>query len=161
MQTMTEALYEMVHSDRGLARRVAARLGVNYQTLLNKLHPVYDQHRVHADEILPILDAVEHETGDRKLSDEPLHWLCAQRGGVFFRPPREQVTLADATRAALCATREFGETIGAFERATACCGPAGRRITDAELAEFMREAQQAQAAIAGFVALVRASRDDD
>ncbi|GAB6175922.1 phage regulatory CII family protein [Desulfobaculum senezii] len=86
-------------------KRLAARVGRGYQTLLNELNPDYSTHKLGADLVLPIM----HATGD----NAPLDWLARERGGVFVDLTGVAERLGNApstvTMQCVAATKEFGD----------------------------------------------------
>ncbi|MHC1701818.1 MAG: phage regulatory CII family protein [Humidesulfovibrio sp.] len=74
-----------------------------YNTMMSELS---DQpgHKLGANMVLPIMDLAE--------SDEPMHFLARQRGGVFIKLPEASGAEGAVQIAALGAVKEFGELMG-------------------------------------------------
>ena len=82
------------------AKSIASLLGKPYHTLMSELSR-QDVHKFGADLVLPILLLTD--------SDEPLHFLARQRGGVFIRLPDPADTNSDLVQALAASIKEFGE----------------------------------------------------
>lgn len=82
------------------AHTIARMLGKPYQTLMSELSG-QPGHKFGADLVLEAMDLAE--------SDEPVHFLARQRGGVFIKLPAAVGSESAVQLAAMGAVKEFGE----------------------------------------------------
>lgn len=82
------------------AHTIASLLGKPYQTLMSELSG-QPGHKFGADLVLPAMNLAD--------SDEPVHFLARQRGGVFIKLPKAQGAEGEVQIAAMGAVKEFGE----------------------------------------------------
>jgi hypothetical protein len=82
------------------AHTIASLLGKPYQTLMSELSS-QPGHKFGADLVLRAMELAG--------SDEPLHFLARQRGGVFIKLPEAGGSEGAVQLAAMGAVKEFGE----------------------------------------------------
>lgn len=125
------------------ARTIASLMeGKNYQTLMSELSR-QQGHKFGADLVLPIMDLAN--------SDEPLHFLARQRGGVFIKLPEATCDGSPVQLAALTSVKEFGELM-----AEVGGGLASGDLSRDECDRITKEGQEAVTAIMGLLQLVGA-----
>jgi len=130
------------------AAHVAETVGKDYFTLSKELLPSNPGHKFGTRDLVPLMLACG--------SDAPVAYLAARMGGVYLPCPKPGADLTDAgLRAAVLAAAEFGDVMRAFQDATACDSEDGEGLSERELARLIREASEAQGAIAGFLAVVK------
>lgn len=123
------------------AETIAPLLGYRgYATMMSELS---DQpgHKLGANMLLPIMDVAG--------SDEPMHFLARQRGGVFIKLPQALAGQDPVHREAMRAVKEFGELMGEV----------GGRLGDGSISAedrtvITREGHEAVTAIMGLLKLV-------
>lgn len=145
---LTAVLHALVKkAPSGLdAETIAALLGYSrYSTMMSELS---DQpgHKLGANMVLPIMDAAG--------SDEPLHFLARQRGGVFIKLPQALAGQNPVQVEAMRAVKEFGELMGEL----------GERLGDGSISAqdrvvITREGHEAVTAIMGLLKLVAESAE--
>ena len=100
--SLTDVLHLAVKSAPSgrTAISVAALIGKPYPTLMSELS---DQpgHKLVANLILPIINATN--------SNEPIHWLCRQRGGLFLQLPDPAQGAGELVQALAVSIKEFGD----------------------------------------------------
>lgn len=111
-----------------------------YQTLMSELSR-QPGHKLGADLVLPIMDLAN--------SDEPLHFLARQRGGVFVKLPRVTGDGGPVQLAALKAVEEFGHLM-----AEVGADLADGKISREECDRITKEGQDAVTAIMSLLQLV-------
>ncbi|MGE4293325.1 MAG: phage regulatory CII family protein [Desulfovibrio sp.] len=129
------------------AAHVAETIGKDYFTLVKELLPSNPGHKFGTRDLVPLMLACG--------SDAPVAYLAARMGGVYVSCPTPGTDLTDAGRAAVQAAAEFGDVMRAFRDATARDSEDGEGLSERELARLVREASEAQAAIAEFLAVVK------
>ncbi len=123
------------------AQTIARMLGWKYATMMSELSG-QPGHKCGVDRLLPVMDVTD--------SDEPLHFLAQERGGVFIKLPAwtgEEV--APVQQQCLVAVREFGELIAACAEALA-----SNSLEPDERTRIRREGHEAVTAIMGLLKLV-------
>lgn len=124
------------------AMTIADLLGWKYPTMMSELSG-QPGHKLGADRILPLMKL----TG----SDEPLHFLANEMGGVFLRPHvlDESEPAAQARRLGLAAIKEFGELVAVMTEAIM-----DGTVTSEEREKIAAQGQEAVAAIMGLLRMV-------
>lgn len=123
------------------ARTIASLLdGKNYQTLMSELSR-QQGHKFGADLVLPIMHLAN--------SDEPLHFLARQRGGVFIKLPEAPADGSPVQLAALNSVKEFGELMGEVGAGLASGG-----LSRDECDAITKEGQEAVTAIMALLRIV-------
>lgn len=123
------------------AETIASMLGYKkYSTMMSELS---DQpgHKLGANMVLPIMGLIE--------SDEPLHFLARQRGGVFIKLPTVEAGGEPVQLAALNSVKEFGELM-----AEVGADLADGEITREECDRITKSGQESVTAIMGLLKLV-------
>jgi len=123
------------------AETIANLLG--YKTYFTMMSELSGQpgHKLGANMVLPIMEVTE--------SDEPLHFLARQRGGVFIKLPQAGPGADPVQIEAMKAVKEFGELMAEL----------GADLADNDLAReecdrIEREGHEAVTAIMGLLKLV-------
>ena len=122
------------------AMSIADLLGWKYATMMSELSQ-QPGHKLGVDKLLPIMDV----TG----SDDPLHLLARERGGVFLKLPQADGTLAPVQQQCLVAVKEFGDLVGSTAQALM-----DDSITQEERTKILREGHEAVTSIMGLLKLV-------
>ena len=146
-QSLIELMHDLIVDSEKGAKWVAEAVGKEHLTLLNECNTSQERHKLGLYLLIPIMNALN--------TDEPLHYLARERGGVFLRLPKAS-GMGEAYRAAVTATAEFGASMDAFGSSISPEGDGGARITDQELAIFEKKAQAALTSLAVFRETVRA-----
>lgn len=123
------------------AETIANLLG--YKTYFTMMSELSGQpgHKFGADKVLPIMEVTE--------SDEPIHFLARQRGGVFIKLPEATSDGSPVQLAALKSVKEFGELMGQVGAGLASGG-----LSHDECDNITREGQEAVTAIMALLQLV-------
>ncbi|UJX40403.1 transcriptional regulator [Desulfovibrio sp. JY] len=124
------------------AQTIANMLGWHYPTMMSELSG-QPGHKCGVDRLLPVMDITD--------SDEPLHFLAREMGGVFVRLPSIDDGDDPVQQQCLVAVREFGELIAACADALA-----DNTIKPDERIRIRREGYEAVAAIMALLKLVEA-----
>ena len=112
---------------------LARRMGANHQTLINKLNPHSETHKLTFREWLAILD----NTNDlRSLAD-----VCRLFGGSFV-PAERRAKPSDLLSALLAADREHGDVVRAMQEALR-----DGRVSPRELLSIRAEIVEARSAL--------------
>lgn len=82
------------------ARTIASLLGMEYATLMGQLSG-HERHKLGADLLLPLMEL----TG----SDEPMHFLARERGGIYVSIPDHAAEKNELIDALCKSAQEFGE----------------------------------------------------
>lgn len=140
---LTAVLHALVKkAPSGLeAETIAPLLGYSrYSTMMSELS---DQpgHKLGANMVLPVMEVTE--------SDEPLHFLSRQRGGVFIKLPPAAPGDDPVQLAALKSVKEFGELMGEVG-----AGLASGDLSRDECDRITKEGQESITAIMGLLKLV-------
>ncbi|MGE4539054.1 MAG: phage regulatory CII family protein [Desulfovibrio sp.] len=115
------------------AQTVANMLGWRYATMMSELSG-QPGHKCDVNKLLPVMDI----TG----SDEPMHFLAREMGGVFIRLPTIEEGDNPVQQQCLIAVKEFGELIAACAEALA-----DNTIEPDERARILKEGHEAVTAI--------------
>lgn len=142
----TRALQRMVRNYAGGTEALAALMGMSPTTLRHKASPTYPTQFFSPEEIEQLTD----ETND----NDYLNGLCAHRGGMFM--PMHLGCDALSDQELVVVMREASQFVTALAESRSSHGPAGRNITDNELAEIEREGSEAIAAIQEAIRRARA-----
>lgn len=151
-----DACYRVAKQYPGKIPALAARLGKNYATLQKKLAAHTETHQLSLDEFSSIIDmAVGAHCKDALL---PLHALCWRHGGVFLHLPDAEIFEDEGFLAEVIHTaREQADVICKID---ACLRDDGK-IDARELRELEREFEEAMAAQATLLEMVRAKARRD
>ncbi|WP_027185626.1 phage regulatory CII family protein [Desulfovibrio inopinatus] len=122
------------------AQRIASMMGWKYATMMSELSG-QPGHKCGVERLLPIMDVTD--------SDEPLHFLAHERGGVFVKLPTYSEDESPIQQQCLVAVKEFGELI-----ATCAEALADMKLEKDERDRITREGHEAVTAIMGLLKLV-------
>lgn len=122
------------------AHTVASLLGKNYQTLMSELSG-QQGHKFGADLVLPAMNLSD--------SDEPLHFLARQRGGVFIKLPAVGTGDDPLQAAVMKSIKETGEFLTELGKDLA-----DGNLSKADCDNIEREAHEAATAIMALIQMV-------
>lgn len=141
-RTWGEALYCLVQHSNLEPAEIAARIGKRVGYLLDASNPDREDTKFQAE----LLTAVMHVTHNLA----PLHYLCAEFGGVFLPLPAAAASDDEVLAAFARAVAEVGESGSAITQ-----GLEDRTLTPEEAQRACREIDETIAAFVQVKALVR------
>lgn len=143
---LLDAAYHTVHGYEGGAPSLAPRVGMNANTLQNKVNPNNETHHLTLVESRNVMAM----TKDFRM----LHALGRDLGHVCIAVDMDGDGIT--VEKVMSMTKEFGETLAAVGDATSKHGEAGHRVTRNEMARVEREAGELLNAINRLVSNIRA-----
>lgn len=140
--SVAQAAYETVRNAEGGAKAVAAKLGISYQVLMNKVNPNNSTHHLHLSEAVSLI---------RATSDTCIIEAMANEFGGMFVP---LANLSDAPPNLISDLAVMAAEFGALMREVAEDVSDGY-VSDNELARVEREAAKLRNALAVLLADLR------
>lgn len=147
MATLANVVHEMIHSERGSAAAVAARMGVPYHTLTKWALDCNGDEKPHPIPAL-MVPPLTLATGSRAA----VEWIASAVSCAVIQLPAGAPGTRDLARQVCAAVKEFGETAHAAGVALA-----DGQITRREAERLDREANEAIREIVALVAAVKAA----